>query len=306
MRARQRPWTKADERKLRSLYPTTPVSELVTIFPERTEKAIKSRAKVLGARKAIGHGGRKIWTRRDDHFLRSTYPHLSTPDIAVALELPLHTVFARADKLGLTKSAAYQAERRARDIQRVTAVGVAHRFPKGHPPANKGLRRPGWYVGRMRETQFKKGQPPINTMPLWTFRFADGYLMLKTGKVHAPPNSGWEYVHKLIWEQANGRLPDRRVTRIWWKDGDHGNCSLSNLELVPGKEHVARTTVHNLPKELADVIQLTGALQRKINAHESCVSSAPTGLRLSRWRSRCRRRISSCLCSRGLRREAGG
>jgi hypothetical protein len=120
----------------------------------------------------------------------------------------------------------------------------------------------------MRETQFHKGQAPRHTMPMWSFRFCDGYLMLKTGANTPKPTTGWEYVHKLIWEQANGPLPDWRVARIWWKDGDHGNCSLSNLELVAAKDHMARTTVHTLPAPLPQLIQLAGALKRKIRTRE--------------------------------------
>jgi len=39
---------------------------------------------------------------------------------------------------------------------------------------------------------------------------------------------------------------------IWWKDGNHRNCALENLELLSGADHMARTTVHKVsPKHLA-------------------------------------------------------
>lgn len=48
-------------------------------------------------------------------------------------------------------------------------------------PFNKGLRRPGWHVGRMRETQFRKGErsgiAAKNWRPIGTIRTdPDGYL----------------------------------------------------------------------------------------------------------------------------------
>ena len=261
------PWTPADEARLRQLYATTKSEDLAAIF-HRSKKALNSRAKVLGLRKAIGHGGKVAWTRKMDQQLRKFYPELQTPEVAKRIGASPLAVYQRAQKLRIRKSAAYIQRKRADERKRLCRSGVAYRYPKGHTPMNKGIRRPGWFSGRMRETQFKKGQVSPNTMPMWSFRFVHGYLMLKTGKRHSPPTDRWEYVHKLIWEQANGPLPDWRVARIWWKDGDHSNNSLSNLELVTAAEHMARTTVHNLPAPLPQLIQLAGALKRKIRHKE--------------------------------------
>ncbi|MGH9505270.1 MAG: HNH endonuclease signature motif containing protein [Terriglobales bacterium] len=186
------------------------------------------------------------WENRD---LRVLYPLCTAAELADLFGRSEKAVSARAKVLGLRKP----------------TNGC---YPKGNVPMNKGVRRPGWAVGRMRETQFKKGQVSRNTMPMWSFRWVDGYMMLKTGRHHAPPNDGWEYVHRLVWEQANGPVPDWREARIWWKDGDHANNSLSNLELIKGSDHVARTTIHNLPAPLVQVIQLAGALKRKIRNRE--------------------------------------
>lgn len=263
----QTAWSKSEHRRLRGLYPIMRTPQLAVLLG-RTTKAVAARAKILGVQKNLGNGGRRKWSPAEDRWLRATYPNISTVSIAKKMHVPIFTVYQRAKKLGLGKSTAYKLERKREDAARITRSGVAHRFPKGQVPANKGLRRPGYAPGRMAQTQFKKGQICRNAMPMWSFRWCDGYLMLKTGRVHKPPCSGWEYVHRLIWEQANGPLPDWKVARIWWKDGDHGNCSFSNLELVPSAEHVRRTTIHRLPKELVQVIQLTGALKRKIRNRE--------------------------------------
>jgi len=177
------------------------------------------------------------------------------------------SLYRRAHSLGVHKSEAF-----VREFCRLrpgTTLGAEYRYPKGHLSSNKGVRRPGFFVGRMRETQFRAGASPHNTMPLWTFRFnSNGHLLLKTGKPGPKPNNGWEYVHRLIWEQANGPLPHWNIARIWWKDGDPGNCALSNLELVTAQEHMARTTIHNFPAPLKQVIQLKGALKRRIGRME--------------------------------------
>jgi len=261
-------WSARDEATLRKLYATHGLQELIQLLG-RTGKAIKSRARVLGIHKAEGHGGKTHWTAERDAMLRRLYADNFAPAVARKMGITLSSVYNRAFNLGLEKSEAFRDMQSRLEGERLRTAGVAHRYPKGHVPKNKGLRRPGWAPGRMAATQFKKGIVPANVKPMWTFRFVDGYLMLKTGKQHKPPYTGWEYVHKLIWEQANGSLPDWRVARIWWKDGDHGNCSLSNLELVTSQEHMRRTTLWTvLPRPLAEVIQLAGALKRKIRNRE--------------------------------------
>jgi HNH endonuclease len=259
--SRKNSWTPALEEQLQKLYPLTPTHELAALF-KWTPKAIASRAKILGVKR--DRPNYRKWTSEEDRVLREQYPHRPTQELAADLGRACFVVYRRAAKLGLKKTPEYMASPAACRLRRGDNVGKAYRYPKGHQPANKGTRRPGWAPGKMASTQFKKGQVSANTMPMWSFRWVDGYVMLKTGKQHAPPNTGWEYVHRLIWEQANGPLPDWREARLWWKDGDHTNNSLSNLELVTAQEHMKRTTIHNLPPQLREVIQLTGALKRKI------------------------------------------
>ena len=267
-------WTPAEEARLRELYPITNTRELARSFG-RSAKAIASRAKILHVAKAIGHGGKVPWTAAMDKQVRRLYPETLTRTLAATLGVSVLALHQRAEKLGIGKDAAYVEALNRKLGKALSLSGHGHRYPKGHVPANKGTRRPGYFAGRMRETQFKKGQEPLNAMPLWSFRWYRGgstsglgYLVLKTGKPGPKPIDGWEFVHKLIWEQAKGPLPDWHEARLWWKDGDHGNCSLSNLELVTSEEHMRRTTVHNLPAPLPELIQLAGALKRKIRNRE--------------------------------------
>lgn len=263
-----RAWSRSEDRILRRSYPelaTPKVAELLG----RSLKSAASRAKVLGLRKTLGHGGRNQWTQRADRIVRRLYPNTQSEKLAKRLRVPLHALYQRAKRLGLKKSAEYMASPAACRLRRGDNVGATFRFLPGHVPANRGLRRPGYAPGRMAETQFKKGRQSPNAMPLWTFRFnSDGYLLLKTGKRMPKPNDGWEYVHRLIWEQANGPLPNWTESRLWWKDRDRGNCALSNLELVTTKEHMSRTTIHRLPPELKSTIFQAGVLKRRIREYE--------------------------------------
>jgi hypothetical protein len=87
---------------------------------------------------------------------------------------------------------------------------------------------------------------------------ADGYIKRKI----AEPKT-WVYVHRYEWERAFGPIP--KTHALTFKDGDKTNVSLDNLELRTKREIMLRNSVHNLPPELVEVIQLQGALKRKIN-----------------------------------------
>jgi hypothetical protein len=270
------PWTASEDSRLRKLYPAASKEELDGNF-RRSPKAIRSRARVLRLKKAIGYGGRQHWSKRDDRLLRQTYPYLATKEIAEVIGCSKLAAYQRARALGVHKSSEYIAETNKALGHALQSSGASHRYPKGHVPANKGTRRPGWSPGRMKETQFKKGErsgaAQRKWVPIGTVQMnGDGYLRRKiadepeaiAGKGALSTN--WEFVHRRVWEDAHGPIP--RGYRIWWKDGNHENNALENLELLSGADHMARTTIQNLPPALKQVIQLTGALKRKIRNRE--------------------------------------
>jgi len=212
---------------------------------------------------------RRAWTAVDNEYLRRTYADHFTRDIAQKLRRSVSSVYGQARKLGLEKDETFVITRCR--LQKAANLGLEFRFKAGHAPANKGLRRPGYSKGRgrMQDTQFKKGARPPNTLPVGTIKpNADGYLRIKISDAPEPRNAkgassrNWEFVHKRVWEAAHGPIPPGH--RIWWKDANHLNCALENLELLSDQEHMRRTTIHNLPPELKQVIQLSGALKRVI------------------------------------------
>jgi hypothetical protein len=108
---------------------------------------------------------RRHWSKAELERLRARYPHEPTQQLANALGRPLNTVYAKANQIGLVKTPEYLASPAACRLRRGDEVGKAFRFKPGQTPPNKGLRRPGWAPGRMKETQFKKGQFPANKDP---------------------------------------------------------------------------------------------------------------------------------------------
>lgn len=209
--------------------------------------------------------GKRLWSVADDAALVARYPHEPTPTIARAFRRSLAAVYARAALLGLTKSPAYLASPAACRLRRGDQVGARFRYQKGHPPANKGLRRPGWSVGRgrMQETQFKPGVPSRNYMSIGSTRLVEGYVYRKVSDVPKVPYTvNWKAEHHLLWVTAHGAIPPGYV--LAFRNGHKLDVRLDNLELIPRHQLMARNTIHNLPKPLAAAVQLLGQLNRQI------------------------------------------
>lgn len=216
---------------------------------------------------------RRYWTPTEELRLRELYPNHPTAHLAKVFRRPTRQIYNKARLLGLYKSAAYLASPAACRLRRGHDVGARTRFPKGHAPANKGLRRPGYAPGRMAETQFKKGHlaggaqrkwRPIGTEVLDD----DGYLKRKVSDDRTKASRfNWRFVHVLVWERHNGSVP--RGHAVVFRNGDKADIRIENLELLTRAQLMARNTLHRLPKSLADVMRLRGAVQRQINQKRS-------------------------------------
>jgi hypothetical protein len=94
-------------------------------------------------------------------------------------------------------------------------------------------------------TEFKKGNQPHNTVPVGTeIMKSDGYIWIKLREQGLPgrPWRKWEQKHRMIWEAANGPVPDKcKVTFI---NGDHNDCSIENLMLVTNSQHCYLNHTH--------------------------------------------------------------
>jgi len=272
-------WTAREIRVLRKLYADTPAAEIAAALGRKPHE-IYYQASVLKLRKSKSFKSRFMkqqiakngplwgsrWTPAQIERLRVLYPQHPTKAVAKATGHSMSSCFKMAELHGLKKSPAYLAVMLHRVSTKLKESGKAHRFPKGHVPANKGLRRPGYAPGRMRETQFKKGRQTQTWVPIGTEVLDDyGYLKRKVSDDHAKPSRfNWRYVHVLLWEAAHGPVPPGHVLKFI--DDDRGNVALNNLCLV-SRADLARLNVmwNRYPRALCEVIQLRGALNRRIN-----------------------------------------
>ena len=118
--------------------------------------------------------------------------------------------------------------------------GLTGRFKKGHIPANKGTHPPK--VGRMAETQFKKGNLPHNTKPIGYERItSDGYIEVKVKMRPSSPlaNDNFKLKHRLIWEELHGPIPEGYI--VTFLDGNKQNLEPANLALISKSEHCIMT-----------------------------------------------------------------
>jgi hypothetical protein len=120
--------------------------------------------------------------------------------------------------------------------------GYDSRFVKGTPAYNKGMKQEEWLspeaIERTKGTRFQKGQMPNNHHEVGTVVVTtDGYVARKT----AEPNQ-WEYVHRLVWEEHNGPIPEGGI--VIFLDGNPLNCDIGNLHMITRAEHARLNQNH--------------------------------------------------------------
>ena len=208
---------------------------------------------------------RAIRTDAEIGYVRRHYADTASSVLAARLGLTINQVYSIAARLKLKKSDRYLETPAACRLRRGDDVGKSTRFQPGHVPANKGVK--GWQAGgRSAETRFKKGHRPQTWTPIGTEVVdRDGYRKRKVKDDAAPGMSrfNWVFVHVDLWEQHHGSIPAGHA--VVFRNGDRSDIRIGNLELVTRRELMSRNTVHNLPKPLAEIVQLRGALQRVIN-----------------------------------------
>ena len=225
-----------------------------------------------------GKWQRRPWTEEELGYLREAYPKTSTKAMAAYLGRPIGTVYQKSAVLGLQKTAEFLADPKSGcRLHKGTTAGSKTQFRKGATPFNKGMRRPGWAPGRMKEGQFKPGQrsgvASKNWVPVGTIMpDSDGYLRIKVREAVSgsePTGFGnkyaWPQLHRKTWQEHHGEIPAGHI--VTFKDGNKANCAIENLVLMSMADNARRNAMwRRYPQELIDVIVLRGAVNRKLRA----------------------------------------
>jgi hypothetical protein len=206
---------------------------------------------------------RKTWFDFEDDFLRKLYPMCRTELLAELFQCSLAGLYNRAQALGLKKDPGYlEAHCRLRPGVRASA---ATEFKPGGAPWNKGMKGLD-FGGRSHETRFKPGSKPQTWRPIGSNRMMDGYMQRKVADTGYSP-SDYVMVHHLVWRMHGHTIPPGHV--LVFCDRDRTNVDINNLELIHRSELMRRNTVHNLPRELKEVVDLKRGLTRRINNLEA-------------------------------------
>lgn len=190
--------------------------------------------------------------------MHERYPHENTAALAAEFGLTVVQVHHRAGVLGLSKTKEFKSA-----LSRANAVGQTTRFKPGNLAWNAG--KTGWQSGgRSVDTQFKKGQTPLNRRAVGDLRTnSEGYVDIKIG----PGPRQWVPLQRHLWQQHTGEAIGKDEAVVF-KDGNKENMDISNLEKVSRGELMRRNSVHNHGPEIAQLHQLIGAINRQVNKRE--------------------------------------
>jgi hypothetical protein len=133
------------------------------------------------------------------------------------------------------------------------------RFRPGQAPPNKG--RKGYCPSGSEKGWFKPGHMPVTTMPLGSERVnADGYTEIKYSEKSGPPKNRWKGKHILVWEKANGPVPEGHA--VIFADGDRRNFKLGNLVLVSRRELSILNHANMLASKNKDITKVSVNIAR--------------------------------------------
>lgn len=200
---------------------------------------------------------RRLWSNDDILILRLRYSNEPSKNLAEYMQRSAASISQMAAKIGIKKSKEYMRNSELSTL-----------FKKGHATWNAGMT--GVTFGG-KETQFKPGSRPKNTAEIGSYRMnGDGFLQRKIGNKSGSASNRWRCVHEIVWTDAHGPMPPKHI--VVFKPGMRTNVlediTIDKVECISLAENMRRNSMHRLPKELAEIVQLRGAITRQINKRE--------------------------------------
>lgn len=276
IRRRPRPWTDAEDATLVRMAEQGATARQIADALGRDISLICSHArkKHIPLRRVRF---RTRWTAEMDAYLTRTYPDITAEDIAQEMGLSLPSVYSRAAVLGLKKSEEFISSSRS-GRKNLRKYGKNTQFQPGQEPWNKGVKGATGHHPNTREHWFRTGEmsgtAQKNYVPIGTERYSHSRECMIRKVTDDPtiyPAARWRPIHLLVWEAANGPVPEGHI--CVFKPGRKTNrvedITLDRIEVITRAEHMRRNSYQNrYPKEIARLIQMKGALNRRVNRME--------------------------------------
>lgn len=197
------------------------------------------------------------WTPEKDNTLRELFPATPSAQVAEVMGLTLSQVNCRAFVLGIKKNTEYKRSTQLKSIEQLMRKGVNYRFPKGNVPQNKGKKMSAELRSKCQHTFFTKGHKPHNTKYNGYERTnAEGYIEVRVG------DKQFIGKHRLLWEQANGPVPEGMC--VIFADGDKTNFDLSNLVCVSRGDLAILNKQKKYGREIAENVLLLSKIKLKL------------------------------------------
>lgn len=216
---------------------------------------------------------KRTWTAHSEDQLRDLYPDMPTERVAQILGRSVSSVYRQAAALNLRKSEAFNASEHSGRIRRgrTDLRMVATQFQPGLTPWNKGVPGSTGHHENTRATQFKARRPEEsrNYLTIGSLRVTrDGILERKmTDDRSIVPARRWTAVHRLVWEAANGPVPEGHIIvfRPGHRTTQEAEITADRLECISRAENARRNHPARKSPELAKLVQLKGAITRQVN-----------------------------------------
>lgn len=199
----------------------------------------------------------------------SRYPNEKAADLARDFDVPVYIIYSAAKRYGIKKSDEFMSSPDSGRMQPGQCISPETQFKKGQQSATKGKRieaiiKNEQKLKHWRENcLWKKGHKPYNTGKDGDVRWRSnpGYYFIRISE------NKWEFLHRRIWEQKHGPVPEG--CNIIFIDGDRRNCNIENLRCVSNAELAEMNRHTKYPIELRRAIELNNKLKKTIKKHES-------------------------------------
>jgi hypothetical protein len=190
----------------------------------------------------MGYVMKNRWNDADVEYLREHYPTTPMDELCRALNCKPWRIYSKAKQMGFKRDPEYKLQvcRKLGKELSESPESKAARFKPGQ--ATHRLAKGVYYPG-VEKTWFKPGHKVHTEMH-------DGAISVRKDKRGVAykfiriAKSVWVHLHRHIWEQAHGPVPEGYVIRF--KNGDQLDVRLDNLECITLKENARRN--HNYQK----------------------------------------------------------